>query len=253
VRREFREGGYYILGSEFETPRELRVIADAGPLGYLAIAAHGHADALAFTLSVGGREILIDPGTYAYHTQKKWRDYFRGTAAHNTVTVDGENQSEIGGNFLWLRKATAHCEVWEMGTEQDRFVGSHDGYSRLVDPVVHRRAIVLEKASRRIIVTDTLDCAGQHRAECRWHFSELCEIWLEDKVLHAKNGESVVRLRLTDPMLNFEIHSGEEDPPCGWVSRSFDVKIPTVTAVVSFGVQGRTTLVTEIVCGDGKE
>lgn len=251
MRREFREGGYYILGSEFETPRELRVIADAGPLGYLSIAAHGHADALAFTLSVGGREILIDPGTYAYHTQKKWRDYFRGTAAHNTVTVDGENQSEIGGNFLWLHKATAHCEVWETGTEQDRFVGSHDGYSRLVGPVVHRREIMLEKASRRIIVTDTLDCAGQHRAECRWHFSEACEIWQEDHVLYARNSGIEVSLRLADSALKFEIHNGEEAPPCGWVSRSFDVKIPTVTAVVPFAVHGRTTLVTEIVCGEG--
>jgi hypothetical protein len=248
VRREFREGGYYVLGGEFETPRELRVIADAGPLGYLSLAAHGHADALAFTLSVGGREILIDPGTYAYHTQRKWRNYFRGTAAHNTVTVDGENQSEIGGNFIWLRKANATCELWETGSKLDRFVGSHDGYRRLDDPVVHRREILLEKASRRIVVTDTLDCAGQHQAKCRWHFSEACEVWLEGNVLYARNGSVVVGLRLVDPALTFEIHNGEEDLPCGWVSPSFDVKIPTVTAVVPFAVQGWTTLITEIIC-----
>jgi len=250
TRREFRESGYYILGSEFETPRELRVVADAGPLGYLSIAAHGHADALAFTLSVGGREILIDPGTYAYHTQHKWRDYFRGTAAHNTVIVDGENQSEIGGNFLWLRKANVTCELWETGSKSDHFIGSHDGYRRLDDPVVHRREILLEKAGRRIVVTDVLDCAGQHKAECRWHFSEACEVWLEGRVLYARNGGFVVSLRLADPVLKFEIHNGEEDPPRGWVSRSFDAKIPTVTAVVSFAVLGRTTMITEIVSED---
>ena len=72
------EGGYYILGRDFETESEIRLIVDAGPLGYRAIAAHGHADALAFTLSVGGMEFLIDPGTYAYHTQGPWRQYFRG-------------------------------------------------------------------------------------------------------------------------------------------------------------------------------
>ena len=44
-------------------------MADAGPLGYQTIAAHGHADALSFTLSVGGMEFLVDPGTYAYHTR----------------------------------------------------------------------------------------------------------------------------------------------------------------------------------------
>lgn len=251
VRRVFPEGGYYILGCDFEDEREIKLIIDAGPLGYLSLAAHGHADALALSLSVGGREFLIDPGTYAYHTQKAWRDYFRGTSAHNTVVVDGENQSVIGGNFLWLRKANIACELWETGSKLDHFVGSHDGYRRLGDPVVHRREILLEKAGRRIVVTDTLDCAGQHRAECRWHFSEACEVWLEGKVLYARNSGSVVSLRLADPALKFEIHNGEEDPPGGWVSRSFDIKIPTVTAVVPFKVQGRTTLITEIVCREG--
>ena len=70
-------------------PREIRVVADAGPLGYRSIAAHGHADALSFSLSAAGLEFLIDPGTYAYHTQERWRNYFRGTSAHNTVRLDG--------------------------------------------------------------------------------------------------------------------------------------------------------------------
>src|SRR5205085_8732813 len=81
-RQQFPDGGYYILGCDFDTPREIRLVADAGPLGYRSIAAHGHADALSFTLSAGGREFLVDPGTYAYHTQARWRSYFRGTGAH---------------------------------------------------------------------------------------------------------------------------------------------------------------------------
>ena len=80
LRQAFPEGGYFVLGCDFDTPREIRLVADAGPLGYRAIAAHGHADALSFTLSAGGREFLVDPGTYAYHTQPAWRHYFRGTA-----------------------------------------------------------------------------------------------------------------------------------------------------------------------------
>src|SRR6185503_16237381 len=79
VRRTFPEGGMYVLGSGFETPEEIRIVADAGPLGYREIAAHGHADALSFTLSVGGDEFLVDPGTFTYHTQPEWRAYFRGT------------------------------------------------------------------------------------------------------------------------------------------------------------------------------
>src|SRR5438105_9025500 len=89
VRRAFTHGGYFILGCDFEGVDEIRLVADAGPLGYQTIAAHGHADALAFILSVGGREFLIDPGTYAYHTQGPWRRYSHATAPHNTLRVGG--------------------------------------------------------------------------------------------------------------------------------------------------------------------
>lgn len=70
VQRRFDHGGYYVLGDRFESAREVRIVADAGPLGYLSIAAHGHADALSFTLSAGGCELLIDPGTFAYQDRK---------------------------------------------------------------------------------------------------------------------------------------------------------------------------------------
>src|SRR5260221_679250 len=109
IRREFPDGGYYILGCDFESDDEIRLVADAGPLGYREIAAHGHADALSFTLSTAGEEFLVDPGTFAYHTKTEWRAYFRGTAAHNTLRVDARDQSQPGGNFMWLRKARARC------------------------------------------------------------------------------------------------------------------------------------------------
>jgi hypothetical protein len=248
VRRVFPDGGYWILGCDFETDQEIRAIVDAGPLGYLSIAAHGHADALAFTLSVGGREFLIDPGTYAYHTQKQWRDYFRGTAAHNTVVVDGENQSEIGGNFMWLRKANACCERWESTSHHDEFIGSHDGYTRLPDPVRHRREIRLDKRTRHFVVTDTLDCRGPHRVECFWHFAEDCEVAIDGNTLTASNSGRTIRMSMSGPKTSFEICRGRSEPPCGWVSRSFDVKVAAVTARIAFDIRGTTSVVTEIVC-----
>jgi hypothetical protein len=248
VRRAFPDGGYYILGCNFETDREIRAIADTGALGYLSIAAHGHADALALTLSVGGREFLIDPGTYAYHTQKQWRDYFRGTAAHNTIVVDGENQSMIGGNFMWLRKAVAECETWECGADMDRLVARHNGYERFADPVTHRREIRLDKRARHFYVTDTLECRGPHRVECLWHFSEDCDVSIEGHALTAVNNGRRIRMILSDPKLRFDLCRGQSEPPCGWISRSFDVKVPAVTARVVFEVDGTTSVMTEIVC-----
>jgi hypothetical protein len=235
--RAFPAGGYYVLGAELETTAELRVIADAGPLGYLSIAAHGHADALAFTLSVGGEELLIDPGTYSYHVEKKWRDYFRGTSAHNTVRVDGLDQSTIAGSFMWRDHAHARCEEWAPGEAEERWVGVHLGYCRLADPVVHRRTIRLEKGIRRVTVTDELDCIGRHAVETFWHFGESCEVSLRENVVHARSKRVVLEIRVPEAS-SLRLASGEEHPPLGWVSRGYGVKMPTVTAVVSTPILG---------------
>ena len=86
-----------------------RLTMDVGPLGYLSIAAHGHADALAVTLSVDGRELIVDPGTASYYGNPAWRTVHRGTRAHPTVCVDGVDQSVMGGPFYWSRHAATTC------------------------------------------------------------------------------------------------------------------------------------------------
>jgi len=228
ARLDFPEGGYHVLGTDFGLPTEVRVVADIAPLGYLSIAAHGHADALAFTLSAGGRELLIDPGTYAYHTQKKWRDYFRGTSAHNTMRVDGADQSTIGGNFLWLKHANERCESIVREPGQQRLVGSHDGYQRLRDPVTHRREWHFDAGSRCLRVTDSLEGKGMHEIELFWHFAEECTVGTIAGRLQAETGH--VRLRMAVPAdLTIELVVGDEQRPLGWISRSFDTKVPCTT------------------------
>jgi hypothetical protein len=248
-RRAFPEGGYWILGDAFDTAREVRLVADAGPLGYLSIAAHGHADALALTLSLGGVPFLIDPGTYAYHTQKRWRDYFRGTAAHNTLRVDEMDQSVIGGNFLWTRHARARCIEWAPGPELDRWVGEHDGYRRLKDPVGHRRVIELDKKARRIRVTDVVDCKGTHGLELFWHFAEDCQVVLDGAVVVTRNENMVLKLAMPESDWRPELVRGREEPASGWVSRRFDTKQPTTVALWRGTCTGRTELVTELAWG----
>ena len=246
AKRVFPDGGYYILGDRFDTPDEVRIVADAGPLGYLSIAAHGHADALAFTLSAGGHEILIDPGTYAYHTQKKWRDYFRGTSAHNTVRVDGVDQSVIGGNFMWLKHAKARCEVWESDAARDMFAGSHDGYERLGDPVTHRRSIEFDKQARVIRVTDTLTCKASHHVEIFWHFAETCQVQGVGNEISARCGNQGAAISMPGGGWAPVILSGQEEPPMGWISRHFDQKCHSPSVVWSGRISGITTLNTEI-------
>jgi hypothetical protein len=228
-RRVFPQSGYYILGKDFDTPCEVRIVADAGPIGYLSIAAHGHADALAFTLSAGGLPLLIDPGTYAYHTQAAWRRYFRGSSAHNVVTVDGADQSEAGGNFMWLRKAHPRCHSWHSDAERDCLVASHDGYRRLADPVDHMRTITFFKEGRRVVVEDVFSCRAAHEYCFYWHFDSECEIAVAHGTVTVRRGRWRLTMQMKGATQEPTLAIGQVHPPLGWISRRFDVREPAPT------------------------
>ena len=92
----FADAGMALLRDTDGRRDELWCRADHGPHGYLSIAAHAHADALAIEVRVGGVDVLADPGTYCYGGDPTWRAYFRSTMAHNTLEVGGVDQS-VGG------------------------------------------------------------------------------------------------------------------------------------------------------------
>ncbi len=249
VRQTFPDGGYHVLGCDFETAEEIRVVADSGALGYREIAAHGHADALSFTLSVGGDEFLVDPGTYAYHTDPEWRAYFRGTSAHNTVRIDGHDQSLQGGNFMWLRHARAECTAWMAAVDQDFFEARHEGYSVLPDPVAHQRRITLDKRSRTISVEDQLEMKGAHDVEIFFHVDERCGVEVLPGCFALTRGKRTLRLRLPElPGATVEKIEASTAPIAGWVSRRFDEKVAAPTIRWSARLSGHTVLRTLIDC-----
>jgi len=241
-RQSFTESGYYLLGTAFEAPDEVRLLCDAGPLGYLSLAAHGHADALSFILGIGDREILVDPGTYAYHTMPEWRRYFRSTRAHNTVGIDDLDQSEQAGNFMWSHHARARCIEFTAGPGLQRFIGEHDGYQRLVDPVIHRRQIDFDPSRQLIEVTDTLRCKSAHRATRAWHFAEDCEVESYGTGVRVTSGRVRVHLEPLEPLDRVEIHRGGNPTQGGWISRSFGLKQRTTTVLWHSDITGVTVL-----------
>jgi len=236
-RRSHPDSGYYLLGEYFGTPREVRLLCDVGPLGYLSIAAHGHADALAVVLSIAGNEILVDPGTYSYHTEPRWRRYFRGTAAHNTVVVDGVDQSEQRGNFMWSDHARARCLEFSERAGRQSLLAEHDGYRRLRDPVIHRRAVSFEPGC--IEIADTLQATGEHRACRRWHFAENVRVTLLERGAIRAEAERVsVLLTPFEEPDRARLHRGGNPEEGGWVSRRFGVKVPSSTVSWESDVEG---------------
>ena len=245
-RRTFPRAGYYILGDELDTPREVRMVADAGPLGYLSIAAHGHADALAFTLSVGGKPFLIDPGTFAYHPDRGWRRYFRGTSAHNTVMVDGEDQSLFAGPFLWLRHAQATVDEFLCAPDLQVLTAHHEGYRRLPDPLLHRRTWRYDTSQPTLTVSDELLCRAEHTVEIFWHFAPQCRVVCENGLILAERDDRRVEIEppgsLTATLARGRDPTEEGERPLGWFSSGFDLKVPATTAVFAGRIRGDTRL-----------
>jgi hypothetical protein len=135
---------------------------DAGPQGALT-AGHGHADALSIQLITNGRPVLIDPGTFCYVCPE--RDRFRGTAAHNTLQVDGRDQAQPNGPFAWTGMPETTVDRWHSGETFDFFAGHHNGYA----PVMHHRWVFGLK-NKFWLVRDLVTGAGRHRIDIHWHF-----------------------------------------------------------------------------------
>jgi hypothetical protein len=235
----FPDGGYLLFGSHFGEADEIKGMVDCGPLGYLGIAAHAHADALALTLSVGGEECLVDPGTYSYWQEHKWRDYFRGTSAHNTVRIDGLDQSVSGGRFMWLKKARAAIERMPQSPHEFDFRGSHDGYERLADPVRHMRSVRFDAASSTLTVRDEIAAKKPHGVELFWHFAPGLSVRLDSSGLHVRGKRFALQMHVHGADLKLELVRANENPPLGWYSRAYEskqacdvLKISTVSSAV---------------------
>ncbi len=146
---------------------DTHAIVDAGPFGALH-AGHSHSDTLSIVLRSGGAEILIDPGTYAYTGEPEWRDWFRGTRAHNTVCIDGRDQAVPRGPFRWDSKPEVRIVEWRTNNERDileaecRYAGFR-----------HRRRVEFRKPDVFLITDDVSGPAGLHDIEQFWHLGSL--------------------------------------------------------------------------------
>jgi hypothetical protein len=212
-----------------------QLLIKAGPLGHGA-AGHGHADALSVQVVLNGQEFLSDSGTFCYVPSAP-RDRYRGTAAHNTLCLDGLDQAPAKGPFSWRSTPQVQTHRWVAGRTFDLFEGSHTGYTRLTFPAVHRRW-VLNLKSGFWLVRDRVEGVGQHELDIRWHTAPHVELkYMDDKLttFAAPNGTVLA-------MLPAEGHGWSKELARGSVSPVYGREEPSL--VLSFRCQA--TLPTEM-------
>ncbi|MEU6304772.1 heparinase II/III family protein [Streptomyces chartreusis] len=235
----FADAGMTVLRG----PEEIWCRCDGGPHGFLSIAAHAHADALSVEVRYDGVDVLADPGTYCYHGQPEWRRYFRSTLGHNTLQLDGADQSASGGPFLWTRHARSRVLVADT-SEKDvaRWCAEHDGYQGSV----HRRRVELASARRELRIVD--DVSGPKRSvRLAFHLGPAitAELMGNRAVLTwTRDGEERSAVLDLPGQLNWRAHRGESDPPLGWYSAGFGRKEPATTLVGTGSTDGTEGFVT---------
>lgn len=187
--------------------------------------------------------MLVDAGTYCYNAVPALRRFFRGTRAHNTLVVDGKDQSEYGASFLWLRDVD--CRLVE---EPEAATGSvhawHNGYARLADPVTHHRRVSL---GEDLVVEDWLECEQAHDVDLLWHGAANANlVQAGDKSWRLDAAGRCIMLAIDGADVTGCVIEGGEAPPQGWVSARFYERQPAPVLSVRARLSPKQVLRTTI-------
>ena len=174
ISSSFDDAGVFVMrdGSN-------HIFADVGPVGMDGRGGHGHNDCLSFCATLEDVPLIIDPGAYVYTADWQARNHFRGTAAHNTPQIDGEEINRfVRPEYLWVLRNDAVPEVrqWSASEDTDLLVGAHSGYQRLQSPVTPIRTIMLKKTTNSLFITDVFEGTAEHTVRIPYTFAPGIEI-----------------------------------------------------------------------------
>lgn len=198
-----------------------RLLLDAASPSPAHQPGHAHAGALGFELDLGGRRVLVDSGCSGYDGDA-WRPWFRGTAAHNTVRIDGLDQSELWATFRVARRArvtrplvTSHGTSCEIRATCSPYHRPH---------ATHERLIRIE--GRDTVIEDSVTGALGRQVESFLHVDPA---WVAehtgDGTVTLSQGDAKVRVQVEEGP-DFTLHHGERDTRFGWNARGFNDIIP---------------------------
>jgi Heparinase II/III-like protein/Heparinase II/III N-terminus len=244
----FPHGGYHVQRSGWgERDRALRderfLIFDCGPLGD---GGHGHYDLLNVEIAAGGRPLVMDPGRYTYDEgEPNLRHWFKGTAAHNTVVVDGLDQTPYRRGKP-RRGTIARGRLVARHGAPGLDVVDGEATSTCYDAVHRRRVAFVGDAYW--ILEDRLTAAAPHRYDLRFHLAPVA--W-DAVTVAGRVGAYVVRA----PGVALVI-AGDLEPAIepGWIAPEYGVKHRApVVSVVAEGAPDATFTTLVVPLADGAD
>ena len=208
-------------------------LLDVAPVGPDYLPGHAHADTLSFELSLGAHRVLVNSGTSCYGDSAE-RLRQRGTAAHNTVVVDGKDSSEVWGGFRMARRAYPvglHIE-YSADASAAKVRCAHNGYARLFGKPTHYRS--WRMVAEGLTVIDQVE--GPHKsAEARFYFHPTAQ-------LETSPDQTKGTVTLTDgTVITWQLDDGQGRLQASTWHPQFGIVVPNVCLAVML-VEGRSTL-----------
>lgn len=241
----FSESGYVVMRNGWGDDAH-QLIIDTGPLGCPVSSGHGHADLLSIQCSGWGENFLVDAGTFCYTADEKWRDYFRGTSAHNTLVVDGQCQASPRSAFSWDSRPKASLTQCSALPGYSVVDGNHSAYGTDESPIIHRRRILFIAGSYWLVVDDVIG-TGEHTVDLHYQFAPMAVTQNDTGWIHAKGNNSSLLLKVIgNTNLTTSIVSGSEEPRLGWYSPNYGQRVPAPSLTASTKTELPLRLVTVI-------
>jgi hypothetical protein len=218
--KTWKVGGYSVWRAIPSSP--IVLVFDHGPLGYLSIAAHGHADALSVWLSMGDTPVIVDAGTYVYNSSPLWRERLRSSLVHNTLSIHQLSSSSTSGPFNWAAKADARL-VSGYASMNREVVAEHDGYLRNCG-VRHRRRVSMSDEGSITIGDELIGGPNPLPVQISFLVNADLSVRINDSrpnsIVVEKAGRPIAEFScngVLDPRIAF----GCGDAGNGWMSPSF--------------------------------
>ncbi len=231
--RSWPNTGYFKLTGA--NPEEDQMIVDGHPMGPPHLPAHGHCSLFSYELSLQGQRMIVDSGVEEYEAGP-WRDFWRSTRAHNTLTVDGAEQTEVWASF----RAARRTEMQECAfVENDfgaMFVGRHSGFATQISRTPHRRIIVSLREGIWLVL-DQVFGQGRRRVESYIHLHpQVCSGISGEHVELSRPGERIRIYPMENPVAPVSISSvkGTTNPIQGWYAPEFGRREPNEVLCLSF-------------------
>lgn len=155
----------------------IEVLIDVGNITATYQPGHTHADTFNYELRINSRPFIVDTGISTYEKNAR-RQYERSTAAHNTVTIDDKDSSEVWGGFRVGKRARVRI----LEDSESRLRASMTGFGR---NKIHTREFRLQ--DKRLDIIDRIN--NGNKGLNYIHFSSEVEVLSSsDKLIETNMG-----------------------------------------------------------------